>query len=101
MVGLNLLSCLSFEDPKITFPILENIIVLYHNSIYLLHLNGIFKTFKISIETIYQDLQKGNQVANLIIFTHTVKRTQMEKAVLKINKLKGTVGNALAFCIYN
>jgi len=25
----------------------------------------------------------------------------MEKAVLKINKLKGTVGNALAFCIYN
>ena len=64
-------------------------------------LTSIFKTFKISIETIYQDLQKGNQVANLIIFTHTVKRTQMEKAVLKINKLKGTVGNALAFCIYN
>ena len=64
-------------------------------------LTGIFKTFKISIETIYQDLQKGNQVANLIIFTHNVKRTQMEKAVLKINKLKGTVGNALAFCIYN
>ena len=53
------------------------------------------------IETIYQDLQKGNQVANLIIFTHNVKRTQMDKAVLKINKLKGTVGNALAFCIYN
>ena len=43
MVGLNLLSCLSFEDPKITFPILENIIILCHNSIYLLHLNGIFK----------------------------------------------------------
>ena len=64
-------------------------------------LTSIFKTFKISIETIYQDLQKGNQVANLIIFTHNVKRTQMEKAVLKINKLKGTVGNALAFCIYN
>jgi len=64
-------------------------------------LTSIFKTFKISIETIYQDLQKGNEVANLIIFTHTVKRSQMENALTKINKLKGTIGNALAFCIYD
>ena len=64
-------------------------------------LTSIFKFFKISINTIYQDLEKDKSIAKLIIFTHSVDRVQMNKAILKINKLKGIVGNSIVFGIYD
>ncbi len=64
-------------------------------------LTSIFKFFKISINTIYQDLEKQKNVAQLIIFTHTVKRSQMDQALIKIKKLKGIINNPVVFSIYN
>ncbi len=63
-------------------------------------LTSIFKQYKISIQSFYQDLKSNEKIANLFIITHQVDRYVMSKAISKINNFKGVVKETVYISIY-
>ena len=63
-------------------------------------LTSIFKQYKISIQSFYQDLKSNEKIANLFIITHQVDREVMAKAISKINNFKGVVKETVYISIY-
>ncbi len=64
-------------------------------------LTKIFKEYKISIESFFQELDSKENVANLIIITYKTNRNVMSKVIQKINFLKGVVKSPVHLSIYD
>ena len=64
-------------------------------------LTKIFKLYKISIQSFFQDIMPNKNTANLYIITHNVGRLTMYKAIKKIENLKGVVKEILYLGLYD
>ena len=64
-------------------------------------LTAIFKQYKISIQSFFQELKSEENEADLIIITHQTDRKTMEGALNKIKKLKGVIKDPINLSIYD
>ncbi len=64
-------------------------------------LTSIFKQYKISIQSFFQELKSLENEADLIIITHETDRKTMESAINKIKKLKGVIKDPINLSIYD